>query len=510
MLTIEPQISPEDLGVVNVPQPQPPLEHHRPAKQPGRADGYAQMMVLSLLLVAPALICLHSACANDPDIWWHLRTGQWIFQHHSIPRIDPFSGPDAGKPWPAYSWLFEVLTFGLLQKFGLTAIVGYSTVMMLAITTALYHLVRRMQADFSAVALIVFSACFSLGHLLTPRPWLFTILLFIFEVDILMHVRRTGRVRELLWLPLIFALWVNIHIQFIDGLVVLGIALVESVATSRGVGEKTRLGMLPAAAVLVASLLATLANPFGWHIYQVAYDLASQPGVLNKINELKAIPFRSLTDWSVLALTLGATIAIAREGRGRIFEWMLLAFGIYVSFRSQRDVWVVAVAAATVLAVTIAPRPNLKIVPMPRFSTMMAAVAATVLLFAGFRVMHINEPALAKQVGETYPVKAVEAIQANHYPGPLYNDFNWGGYLIWSQRMPVSIDGRAAFYGDKAIDRSVATWNGEPDWNTDSLLKQAGIVIGPPKAALTQLLRLDPKYKLVYEDKVATVFIARR
>jgi hypothetical protein len=104
----------------------------------------------------------------------------------------------------------------------------------------------------------------------------------------------------------------------------------------------------------------------------------------------------------------------------------------------------------------------------------------------------------------------VDAIQANHYAGPLYNDFNWGGYLIWALRMPVSIDGRAAFYGDQAIDRSIATWGAEPDWNTDPELTKAGVVIGPPKAALTQVLRLDPKFKLVYEDKVAAVFVASK
>ena len=56
-----------------------------------------------------------------------------------------------------------------------------------------------------------------MGRLYTPRPWLFTILLFILELDILMRARRTGRLRGLLWLPAIFALWANVHIQFIDG-----------------------------------------------------------------------------------------------------------------------------------------------------------------------------------------------------------------------------------------------------------------------------------------------------
>jgi hypothetical protein len=92
----------------------------------------------------------------------------------------------------------------------------------------------------------------------------------------------------------------------------------------------------------------------------------------------------------------------------------------------------------------------------------------------------------------------------------LYNDFDWGGYLIWALRMPVSIDGRAAFYGDKAIDRSVATWNAEPDWASDPALISAGVVLEPVKAPLVQVLRMDPRFKLVFEDKVAAVFVARR
>jgi hypothetical protein len=117
---------------------------------------------------------------------------------------------------------------------------------------------------------------------------------------------------------------------------------------------------------------------------------------------------------------------------------------------------------------------------------------------------------LDAKLAKIMPVRAVEVIRANGYTGPVYNDFNFGGYLIWSLRKPVSIDGRSAFYGDEAIDRSVATWNAEPDWASDPALTSAGVVIGPVKSALIQVLRLDPRFKLVYEDKVAAVFIKRK
>lgn len=124
--------------------------------------------------------------------------------------------------------------------------------------------------------------------------------------------------------------------------------------------------------------------------------------------------------------------------------------------------------------------------------------------------MHVNNALLEGQVIKFLPVHAVDEIKAKGYPGPLYNDFTWGGYLIWALRMPVSIDGRAAFYGDKSIDRSVESWSGQPDWASDPALKSAGIVLGPVSSPLIQLLRLDPHFKLVYEDKLAAVFVAAR
>src|SRR6202034_3914455 len=111
---------------------------------------------------------------------------------------------------------------------GLVGIVAYSSAMILAITMALYHLVRRLQTDVTLRVLLTFAAMYGMGHLQTPRPWMFTILFFVLELDILMQVRRTGRAIELAWLPVIFALWANTHIQFVDGLFVLGLALAEA------------------------------------------------------------------------------------------------------------------------------------------------------------------------------------------------------------------------------------------------------------------------------------------
>ena len=147
---------------------------------------------------------------------------------------------------------------------------------------------------------------------------------------------------------------------------------------------------------------------------------------------------------------------------------------------------------------------------MPRFAAPLSVIGAALIVLVGFRVFQVNNAKLRSKLAETLPVQAVEAIQAHGYTGPLYDDYNWGGYLIWALRMPVSIDGRAAFYGDEKIDRSIATWGGQPDWASDQELMSSGLIIGPAKQPLTQLLRRDPRFQLVYEDKIAAVFIRPR
>ncbi len=473
-----------------------------------RTEQVAQAVLLTMLYAVPALIAVHAAVVGDPDIWWHLRTGEWIFQHRAVPHVDPFSSFGAGKPWAAYSWLFELLVFGLFHRFGAVGIVVYTGGMLVGITIAVHHLVRRQLHDFSAAVLLTFAVCFSCGRLYTPRPWLFTILFFAVEVDILMQARRTGRMRELCWLPVVFLLWANIHIQFVNGLMVLGLATAEACCNAWWMAMPTRLRTRPLLIVVAASVVATLCNPYGWHVYRVAYDLAAQPGVLDKLQELQAIPFRSLCDWCVLVFALGATAVLARARQLALFEIAFLALACLLAFRSQRDVWMLAVAAAAILSPRIAgPRMVPTRVP-PSFTPVLAVMAAGVVA-VGFRCMSVSNSSLGVQLASKLPVRAVQFVKAQGYAGSVYNDYAWGGYLIWALREPVSLDGRAALHGDERIDRSVATWGGQPAWDHDPELRSARLVVGATKTPLVQLLRLVPAFRLVYEDQTAAVFVRR-
>src|SRR5262249_9681178 len=67
-----------------------------------------RFVVLVALVTSPAVLYITNFYMTDPDFGWHLRAGQWILSHHTVPFTDPFSSYGAGKPWYDYSWLFDI------------------------------------------------------------------------------------------------------------------------------------------------------------------------------------------------------------------------------------------------------------------------------------------------------------------------------------------------------------------------------------------------------------------
>jgi len=467
----------------------------------------ANLTLVAAVLFVPAYMSLHSSAIFDTDIWWHLSTGQWISAHHAVPHLEPFSGPMAGTPWVAYSWLFELLTFGLFQRFGVPGLLIYTASLLILISTAVFRLVSRNNRQLPAATLLTFACMYSMNHLYTPRPWLFTILFFTLELDLLLEVRRTGLKRRLLWLPLLFAAWANIHIQFVYGLFLLIIAVAEAIAARRWKRLSTMAAPGPLLAALAFSLLATMFNPYGWKIYAVAHDFATQSGALNTIGELQAIPFRDLANYGALIFALGSAAVLGWTRRYISLEGVLLVFAAYVSFRSQRDAWLIAVAGAAILS-NLLPEIRKPALRPSKYLTPASLAIAACLLAAAFRSPQLSDSSLRQRQAQQLPVRAVEFVRERGYPGPLFNDFNWGGYLIWNLRMPVSLDGRQNVYGDERIARSVATWNAGHGWSSDPELTSAHLIIGPAGAPLTQLLRTNSHFQLAYEDQVAAVFVA--
>ena len=261
--------------------------------------------------------------------------------------------------------------------------------------------------------------------------------------------------------------------------------------------------------LLLACLVATLITPYHFRLYTPILEYIGQTGAFQVVMELLPLSFRDLTDWLVIVLTIVAVFVLGWQRAWLPFPTLLLLMGTFLAFRARRDVWVLVLAAVFIVGEFgrfVRSEPSFGFTKL-RAICVIGALTVSMYLIGLSR--QISEQQLASVVARGFPVEAVKFINERNYSGPLYNDFNWGGYLIWAlPRLLVSMDGRTNLHGDRRLERSVNTWSGLKGWESDPELMKARLVIGGVNRALTNLIRTDSRFKLVYEDAIAVVFVS--
>jgi hypothetical protein len=144
---------------------------------PSRVVAFAVLGAIPVKLLANRLI--------DPDLWWHLKTGQLIVRTHAIPAVDPFSYTAGGKPWVVQEWLSEVILYGIHHAFGLYGILFYRAVLVFILYALVARLlVRRMGSGMGTWALLALTA-FAGAPNWTERPNLMSFVLFAVTLELL-------------------------------------------------------------------------------------------------------------------------------------------------------------------------------------------------------------------------------------------------------------------------------------------------------------------------------------
>jgi hypothetical protein len=55
---------------------------------------------------------------REPDLWWQIRTGEWIIANGEVPTQDVFSLLISGTSWINIKWGFEVMAAAVAGAFG--------------------------------------------------------------------------------------------------------------------------------------------------------------------------------------------------------------------------------------------------------------------------------------------------------------------------------------------------------------------------------------------------------
>src|SRR5262249_3643360 len=160
------------------------------------------------------------------DFWWHMASGRAILAQGAIPTLDSFSYTQAGQPFFNQGWLAQLLMYGLYELGGL-ALISIVQALVIALAYGLLLrlcLLRTGQVQLSVGLLLLTTLPLSFDNWLV-RPQSYAFPLFVGFLTILTEYRLYGKNR--LWLlPLLMALWVNIHGSFVLGSVLIAITLV--------------------------------------------------------------------------------------------------------------------------------------------------------------------------------------------------------------------------------------------------------------------------------------------
>lgn len=470
----------------------------------------AAWVIIGLGFVVPA-----SQRIQDPDIWWHIKTGELISASRAVPASDSYSFTSLGQPWTAHEWLSEVIFFGVFAHFGFIGIIFLRAVLICAMFAAIYVLVRK-KLEHGLAALGVTTLCGLAGwQLWSPRPQLFTYLLL---AGLLLILGRSARTRAL-WLAVpTFWLWSNLHGAWLFGFAIMVIILADAATTSLREGKPAHARRM--ALVCLCSLLVVLVGPSP--LERLVYPLHYFTG---RVATAYISDFRSPDFWDpmsipyeILLMGLGALLYLGRKPM-RPSEWALLILTFHLSLFSVRHVPLFSIIAAPILAAqfqSALERYGAAGQPVPaglresRFVNLLILLMLPVLVWA--RLPKANDEAHCIN-GELFPVHAARFLseQATIDGGKLLNTYNWGGYLIFHlyPKYLVSIDGRADVHHEHMTKSIRALEKLSPNWEKELRALNPDVILWPRAEPLAVLLRRDSNWRVLYDDDIAVIFVRR-
>ena len=453
-------------------------------------------------------LAVRQSTSIDPDFWWHLKSGQYIIQSKAIPHVDPFSFTKGGSEWIAHEWLSEVIMYGTFRLAGWPGLLIFFSEV---ITAALGICYQRSDGKPFVAGLAVFLAAAASAPLFGLRPQMFTFLLASIFIAALDQYVRKGN-RRILWtLPAGMLLWVNLHAGFALGPALILLFVIMALL------DRNRERIRPLLIILVTCVAVIPINPNTIRMFSYPFETLSSPAMQAVIQEWLSPDFHQFRFILLAVLMLGTFAAIAlspeRIRPGELFALMVLSLA---ALRSGRHIPIFALFAAPIfakhLSQWLSSRSTKSVTGRTRSVTGAQIILnlALILLPAVTSAREIIDFVSHENGYEArrFPAAAVDFIGEQQLPGPIFNDYDWGGYLIWKfyPGRQVFIDGRADVYGDAFIYDYLKTYKGDRSWRTQLERFAIRTVLIEPNSALATLLRQEKGWRTAFEDQQAVVF----
>ena len=500
-------------------------------------------LIFIILLCAMSSGALAPRLLGDASVGWHIRNGERMLRTHSITRVDPFSVTMGGQTWYAWEWLYDAKIAGIHHWMGLNGVVFFTAVI-IALTFALtLRLCLRRGADLPVAALLLaLSLGVSMIHLFA-RPhvlsWLFTVIWFQL-LDSSESANLAASPRRLWYLPALMLLWVNVHGGFVLGFALLGLYLLSAAIRyyrsrdgeeSRSLAQRSKtLGI-----VTVASLAASLINPYGYELHVHVYRYLTSRWLMNHIDEFLSPNFHGVAQQCFVAILLITIVALAaahnKPSLSRVLVLLLATYsGLYAarSLPVSSLLFTLIVAPLWTQALTDArENENLSLrlrAVVSRWQEFTGRVRNVELAFRGHlwpaAAVFLGVLVCAHQgrLGTTQwmhahfdpkhiPVQATDTIVERGIREPIFAPDSWGGYLIYRlyPENRVFVDDRHDFYGVDFLRDYLKAIRLTPDWDKFLNEKHVNWALLPAGSALANMLEETTQWNVVYRDGTAVL-----
>jgi len=392
---------------------------------------------------------------GDPDLWWHLRTGELVVEE-GFTRSDPWSWTST-EPWHLHEWLPEVVMYLAYRVGGYHGVIALRALMLVLIAALILRSCREVARPLvsAGVGLLALVALFPTSG---ERPQLVS---FALLAVLLPRLRKAVERRRPPWelVPIVW-LWANLHLLWATSLVLYA-ALVLGLALELGPREWRRL--VPFAAVGALSGLVTMLTPSGPTLLLLPLRAVGAPGFL----PTEFLPPRLSSPFTAAALALLFIVLVgwAKQGRPvRTPEICFVLMATFIGLSYTRTVGILAIAMAPLAAQTLQSWSGrtVRSVTLSRPDRAMAVTLVVVTTVLGAAWL-TQIPAVKKGA----PYSATRFLDDLPGRAKVINEYEFGGWLLWAGRdVSPGIDGRAETKTVEYLNEYVNALNLQGDWRS--------------------------------------------
>lgn len=400
-----------------------------------------KVFVSMLLFILIFIGFFHPITSITQDLGRHLITGGIILKTHAVPKINLFSYTYPDFPFINHHWLSEVLYSVFYSKLGFNGLLVFNTVLILL---SFVLIISSVYKKAGSLALLFCSLLYIpiLFERTDVRPEFFSFL-FLSLFIVILYKFREKFTRLIFLLPFIELFWVNMHIYFPIGIViVLFFALDYWLLRKFKISKQT----LILGSVLILTAIATLINPNG--LKGALYPLTVFRNYGYPIEENQNIFFL----WSIvhkqsilfffIAVPIFFFSLILNFKRVLSVEWLISIFFTVLALSSVRNFPLFVLATFIPFVKSFS---NIKLF-LPKYAkTVFLVFLLGLAVFETQQVYAKNGFGLGQTAGTK---EGVDFFTKQNLKGPIFNNFDIGSYLDYRlyPKEKVFVDGRPEAY----------------------------------------------------------------